>query len=90
MNFKNTLLAAALVAAPAIAQAQPVNGLHRLEQHALTCRFDDVEGDRFNPDVVPLRRIGTPEDYGEAILWLAAGANYVTGQCLNVDGGMTT
>ncbi|MDA9009284.1 SDR family oxidoreductase [Alphaproteobacteria bacterium] len=54
------------------------------------CRFDDVEGDRFNPDVVPLRRIGTPEDYGEAILWLAAGANYVTGQCLNVDGGMTT
>jgi outer membrane protein OmpA-like peptidoglycan-associated protein len=28
MNFKNTLLAAALVAAPAIAQAQPVSGLY--------------------------------------------------------------
>jgi len=28
MNFKNTFLAAALLAAPAIAQAQPVNGLY--------------------------------------------------------------
>jgi NAD(P)-dependent dehydrogenase (short-subunit alcohol dehydrogenase family) len=39
---------------------------------------------------VPLGRTGTPTDYGEAILFLAAGAAYVTGQTLNVDGGLTT
>ena len=54
------------------------------------CRFPDDEGQRYDVDGIPLKRIGSPEDYGEAILWLAAGADYVTGQCLNVDGGMTT
>jgi 3-oxoacyl-[acyl-carrier protein] reductase len=35
----------------------------------------------------PLRRPGTPDDYADVILWFLAGAGYVTGQTLVVDGG---
>lgn len=35
-----------------------------------------------------LKRVGTPEDIAEVILFLLAGAAYVTGQTLRVDGGM--
>ena len=55
------------------------------------CRFPDQDGAQDDVrDRIPLGRIGTPEDYGESILFLAAGAPYVTGQTLNVDGGVTT
>ncbi|KAJ3281472.1 reductase [Borealophlyctis nickersoniae] len=36
----------------------------------------------------PLGRFGTPEDVAEAAMFLAQ-AEYITGQCLVVDGGMT-
>ena len=36
----------------------------------------------------PLQRPGDPEDYAEVILFLCAGAAYVTGQTITVDGGM--
>jgi 3-oxoacyl-[acyl-carrier protein] reductase len=53
------------------------------------CRFPGQdEGD--NTNLIPMGRIGTPVDYGEAILFLSAGASYITGQTLNVDGGLTT
>lgn len=54
------------------------------------CRFPDQDGNLEILESIPLRRIGTPEDYGDAILYLAAGASYVTGQTLNVDGGVTS
>ena len=54
------------------------------------CRFPEEDGDRYDLSGIPMGRIGSPEDYGEAILWLAAGADYITGQCINVDGGITT
>ena len=52
------------------------------------CRFPGMVEDIVN--IVPLQRVGSPDDYGDAILFLAAGADYVTGQTLNVDGGLTT
>lgn len=36
---------------------------------------------------LPLKRAGTPEDYAEVIFYLLAGAGYITGQCIVVDGG---
>ncbi|MCZ8520894.1 MULTISPECIES: SDR family NAD(P)-dependent oxidoreductase [Paenibacillus] len=38
---------------------------------------------------IPLRRVGQPEDIGEAVLWLASeAASYITGVSLKVDGGL--
>jgi NAD(P)-dependent dehydrogenase (short-subunit alcohol dehydrogenase family) len=40
--------------------------------------------------VVPLHRLGFPEDMAEAVVWLCSdAANFITGQCLAVDGGLT-
>ncbi len=39
---------------------------------------------------VPLKRLGTPEDVGPAVAFLASdGAGFVTGQTLSVSGGLT-
>jgi len=38
---------------------------------------------------IPLSRLGMPEDVADAVLFLASdAANYITGQTINVDGGM--
>lgn len=37
----------------------------------------------------PVGRIGTPDDIADAVLFLAEGAGFVTGQALVVDGGMS-
>ena len=38
---------------------------------------------------IPMGRFGTPEDVAEAVLFLcSAGAGYITGQVLTIDGGM--
>ncbi len=51
-----------------------------------------------NPDVVkqwreaiPLKRGGTPEDVANLVIFLASDMSaYITGQVINVDGGMLT
>jgi len=37
---------------------------------------------------IPMRRIGKPEDVSECVLFLADKASYVTGEVLNISGGM--
>jgi len=37
---------------------------------------------------IPLRRIGKPEDVAECVFFLADKASYVTGEVLNISGGM--
>lgn len=40
---------------------------------------------------IPRRRIGTPQDIGKAVAFLASDeADFITGQVLTVDGGMTS
>jgi len=42
-------------------------------------------------DAIPLKRGGSPEDIGNACVFLASDMSaYITGQTLNVDGGMLT
>lgn len=42
-------------------------------------------------DAIPLKRGGTPEDIANACVFLASDmATYITGQVINVDGGMLT
>ena len=56
----------------------------------MTGKLDEktVQGWR---DAIPLKRGGTPEDIANACLFLASDLSaYITGQVLNVDGGMLT
>lgn len=39
--------------------------------------------------VAPLARSASPQDIADAVVYLCAGAGYVTGQILTVDGGMS-
>jgi 3-oxoacyl-[acyl-carrier protein] reductase len=50
------------------------------------CRFDPDDLARHIAKL-PLRRAGKPEDYAEVIFYLLAGAGYITGQTIVVDGG---
>lgn len=53
----------------------------------------DALNDKLREEVlkaIPMRRIGKPEEIAHVALFLASdGANYITGQVLPVDGGMT-
>ena len=56
----------------------------------MTDKLDEktVEGWR---EAIPLKRGGTPQDVANACLFLASDlSTYITGQVLNVDGGMLT
>jgi len=48
---------------------------------------DQVKNDL--ADKIPLGRLGEPEDISKAVIFLVSGsANYITGQTINIDGGM--
>ncbi len=50
------------------------------------CTFADQDA---VASTIPLQRSGQPEDYAETMLFLCAGAAYITGQTIIVDGGLT-
>ncbi len=48
-----------------------------------------TRGFDYGVEGLPIARLAKPEDIAEAVVFLASQAsNYVTGQALNVDGGM--
>ena len=48
-----------------------------------------THGFDYSVEGLPIARMGQPEDIAEAVVFLASpAANYITGQTLNVDGGM--
>ena len=39
---------------------------------------------------IPMRRFGQPRDIADAIVWLCSDqSSFITGQAINLDGGMT-
>jgi 3-oxoacyl-[acyl-carrier protein] reductase len=50
------------------------------------CTFGDLEATA--RDTVPLARVGQPEQYAEVIVYLCAGAAYMTGEVIRVTGGL--
>lgn len=51
---------------------------------------DNPSGERFFEDQYPLRKLGTPEDVANAVVFLSSDdAAFITGHALVVDGGLT-
>lgn len=43
----------------------------------------------YDPETVPLKRIGTPEEVADAVLFVASDlSRYITGSCIDVNGGI--
>ena len=56
----------------------------------MTAKLDPKTVDSWR-DSIPLKRGGTPEDVANACVFLGSDMSaYITGQTLNVDGGMLT
>jgi 3-oxoacyl-[acyl-carrier protein] reductase len=70
-----------------LAPAVRVNGIAPgLVNSNWECSFGDLEATARSS--VPLGRVGEPEDYAEVIVFLCAGAAYITGEVIPVTGGM--
>ena len=54
---------------------------------AMTQKLSDDVKKRLS-EQIPLTRLGTPEDIAKAVVFLCADAEYITGQVINVNGGM--
>jgi len=55
----------------------------------MTTAVRNAAGDQIKKKI-PVRRLGQPEDIANAVLFLVSeDAAYITGQVLNVDGGLT-
>jgi len=54
---------------------------------AMTQKLSDDVKKRLS-EQIPLTRLGSPEDIAKAVVFLCADADYITGQVINVNGGM--
>jgi len=54
---------------------------------AMTQKLSDDVKKRLS-EQIPLARLGSPEDIANAVVFLCADADYITGQVINVNGGM--
>jgi 3-oxoacyl-[acyl-carrier protein] reductase len=69
-----------------LAPAVRVNGIAPgLVNSNWECSFGDL--DAAAQATVPLARVGQPEEYAEVIVYLCAGASYITGEIVPVTGG---
>lgn len=72
--------------ARALAPEVRVNGIAPgFVNSAWECSFGDIEAAA--RATVPLARVGEPADYAEVIVYLCAGATYITGEVIPVTGG---
>jgi 3-oxoacyl-[acyl-carrier protein] reductase len=70
-----------------LAPAVRVNGIAPgLVNSNWQCSFGDLEA--LARASVPLSRVGQPEDYAELIVYLCAGASYITGEVIPITGGL--
>lgn len=73
--------------ARALAPEVRVNGIAPgFVNSAWECSFGDIEAAA--RATVPLARVGQPADYAEVIIYLCAGAAYITGEVIPVTGGV--
>jgi 3-oxoacyl-[acyl-carrier protein] reductase len=75
----------ARIAAPGITVNCIAPGLIETE---MTTEEIASEAGRDKLSAIPLKRSGTPEDVAAAAVFLACSADYVTGQTINVNGGL--
>jgi len=69
-----------------LAPAVRVNGIAPgLVNSNWACSFGDL--DALAQASIPLARVGEPDDYAEVIVFLCAGASYITGEVIPVSGG---
>ena len=56
----------------------------------MTEAIKNKAGDFIQKKLIPMRRLGKPEDIAAAVVFLAGpGASYITGQVITVDGGLS-
>ena len=56
----------------------------------MTEAIKNKAGDFIQKKLIPMRRLGKPEDIASAVVFLAGpGASYITGQVITVDGGLS-
>ncbi|WP_192249294.1 SDR family NAD(P)-dependent oxidoreductase [Mesorhizobium caraganae] len=72
--------------AKALAPKVRVNGIAPgIVNSTWECSFGDLE--LYARTSVPLQRVGEPDEYAELIIFLAAGASYITGETILTNGG---